>query len=68
MTLLSLGPLVVPLVESQTPRPIVGQAQTAAIVRHGKDEVMTTIALSIAWLAVGGIYFLAKTQYQTSEK
>ena len=45
-----------------------GQAQTAATVRHGKDEVMTTIALSIAWMAVAGIYFLAKTQYQTSEK
>jgi len=29
---------------------------------------MTTIALSIAWLAVAGFYFLAKTQYQTSEK
>ncbi len=29
---------------------------------------MTTVALSIAWLAVAGIYFLTKTQYQTSEK
>jgi hypothetical protein len=34
-------------------------------VRHGKVEVMLTIALSIAWMAVAGIYFLAKTQYQT---
>ena len=29
---------------------------------------MLTIALSIAWLAVAGIYFLAKTEYPTSEK
>ncbi len=29
---------------------------------------MMTIVLSIAWMAVAGIYFLVKTQYQTSEK
>jgi hypothetical protein len=29
---------------------------------------MTTIALSIAWVAVAGIYFLVKAEYQTSEK
>jgi hypothetical protein len=29
---------------------------------------MMTLALSIAWMAVAGIFFLVKTQYQTSEK
>jgi len=29
---------------------------------------MMTIALSIAWVAVAGIYFLAKTSYQVDEK
>jgi len=38
------------------------------MVRHGKDEVMTTIALSIAWLALAGILFLAKGEYRTDEK